>query len=137
MATRGIRNNNPGNIDHHENTKWLGELPHDKSIESRFCRFDTPEHGLRAIGKTLLTYKRKYEIDTIAGVIMRWAPSTENNTASYIKSVSDECRVKSTDKIDLQEYLPILICAIVRHENGSMPYTASQIGKAVSMAIVK
>ncbi|WP_310740157.1 hypothetical protein [Arsenophonus apicola] len=35
-AARGIRNNNPGNIDYNPVNKWQGQLPVDKSIESRF-----------------------------------------------------------------------------------------------------
>jgi len=136
MTTRGIRNNNPGNIDHNDSINWLGELPVDKAIESRFCRFETPVHGLRALGKNLLSYKKR-GINTVSGIIMRWAPSTENNTGAYINSVAEACGVEPTEIIDIAEYLPILICSIVKHENGSMPYTAAQIGEAVAMAKVK
>ncbi|EPC6969828.1 structural protein, partial [Providencia stuartii] len=29
---RGIRNNNPGNIDYNKANNWKGQLPHDPSI---------------------------------------------------------------------------------------------------------
>ncbi|HDF2344629.1 TPA: structural protein, partial [Morganella morganii] len=47
--SRGIRNNNPGNIDYRPANNWKGQLPYDKSIEPRFCRFSAPEYGIRAI----------------------------------------------------------------------------------------
>ena len=135
-TTRGIRNNNPGNIDHNDAINWMGELPVDKAIEPRFCRFETPIYGLRALGKNLLSYKKR-GINTVSGIIMRWAPSTENNTGAYIDSVADACGVEPTEIIDIAEFLPILICSIVKHENGTMPYSAAQIGEAVKMALVK
>ncbi len=51
--TRGIRNNNPGNIDHNPKNKWQGQLQHDPKIEKRFCRFESPEYGIRALMKLL------------------------------------------------------------------------------------
>ncbi|MDE9591255.1 structural protein, partial [Xenorhabdus bovienii] len=54
--TRGLRNNNPGNIDHNPANKWQGQLPHDLSIEKRFCRFESPEYGIRALIKLLINY---------------------------------------------------------------------------------
>lgn len=57
--TRGIRNNNPGNIDYNPANKWQGQLPMDKVIEPRFCRFESPEYGIRALMKLLSTYHKK------------------------------------------------------------------------------
>lgn len=82
---RGVRNNNPGNIDR-TNTIWLGE---DRSAaalasEKRFCVFETPQASFRALAKTLLTYQRKHGLRTVRDMISRWAPSVENNTEAYI-----------------------------------------------------
>lgn len=73
-TARGLRNNNPGNIDHSPANRWQGQLAHDPTIEKRFARFDTPENGIRTLACTLLTYYRKHGLSTVAAIIGRWAP---------------------------------------------------------------
>ncbi|GEM_PF-3663667 len=41
QITRGVRNNNPGNIDYNPRNQWQGQLRPDPAIEKRFARFDT------------------------------------------------------------------------------------------------
>ena len=53
--TRGVRNNNPGNCDHNPGNQGQGQLKPDPAIEKRFARFDTPENGIRTLGKLPLT----------------------------------------------------------------------------------
>ena len=63
----------------------------------RFCRFETPAYGIRAMCRLFITYqdarlaKDGSRIDTVAEIIERYAPSTENDTLAYIKSVSQTC----------------------------------------------
>lgn len=89
MATkqlpRGIRNNNPLNI--RIGNVWLGEVKHptDKSFE----QFISMEYGIRAGFVILRRYIRRYGIDTIAEIVSRWAPSSENNTRAYIAAVAN------------------------------------------------
>ncbi|MER5002585.1 structural protein, partial [Providencia stuartii] len=90
---RGIRNNNPGNIDYNKANNWKGQLPHDPSIEPRFCRFESPVYGIRALMALLRTYQRKYGLKTVSGLIDRWAPTNENNTRAYINGVAKELGV--------------------------------------------
>ena len=135
--TRGVRNNNPGNIDHNDSNKWVGELPVDKKIESRFCRFDTPENGIRALCKLLLTYQRKHGIKTVSGLISRWAPSGENDTAAYIQSVAKSARVQPLDVIDLSNR-PIMagiVKAIIKHENAGYEYPDGVLYEGVTRGI--
>jgi len=51
MAARGLRNNNPGNIDYNSRNDWQGQLPPDPVIEKRFARFDTPKKWHSCIGQ--------------------------------------------------------------------------------------
>ena len=62
---RGVRNNNPGNIDRTA-VVWQGEdrSPEALKREARFCVFVTPQAGFRAVAKTLLTYQRKHGLRT-------------------------------------------------------------------------
>lgn len=82
--TRGLRNNNPGNIVKGAGKPFQGEVV--PSTDSRFRQFATMEHGYRAILKLLVNYVKGGH-DTIHKIINRWAPSNENNTANYISIV--------------------------------------------------
>lgn len=71
----------------------------------RFARFDTPENGIRALGKLLQTYQRVYGLNTVAKIISRWAPSNENDTAAYVRSVERRIGLAPGAKIQLTELL--------------------------------
>jgi hypothetical protein len=134
--TRGERANNPGNIREYPNdpTAWKGERATDDDPE--FEEFETPEDGIRALGKVLLAYQRKYGIRTIRGIINRYAPSTENDTESYISAVSLKLGVDSRDLIDLSDkrMLRDLVEAIIHHENGRVSYADTVIDEGVKRA---
>ncbi|ELY3838636.1 hypothetical protein ACTV1P_003976 [Cronobacter malonaticus] len=122
---RGIRNNNPGNLD--RGSPWQGLV--NNPSEPRFCTFKDPVWGIRALAVTLITYhdKRRAKdgssIDTISEVIERWAPPNENDTAAYIREVAKVVGVTPDMVIDLHDYdtLRPLVEAIIRHENGRGP----------------
>lgn len=117
MTARGIRNRNPGNLRHGD--KWQGLA--EEQTDSAFCQFESMEYGCRALMKTLQTYHDKHGLDTIEGIISRWAPTNENDTESYISSVSKQLDVNSKESLDLEHnpqlYLE-LAKAIALHENG-------------------
>lgn len=113
---RGIRNNNPGNIRH--GSKWQGLSI--KQNDSEFCQFDEMKYGCRALIRLLVTYVTQYNCNTIHKFITRYAPSIENNTDAYIKSVSQALGVDPKQEIDFSDkilYLK-LAKAIAYHECG-------------------
>lgn len=132
---RGERNNNPGNIDYNPANKWQGQLPHDQNIESRFCRFQTTEYGIRAIYKLLQTYQRKYGLNSVAAIINKYAPPVENNTTGYIRRAADDIGVAVLDKIDTSDKKTgiALAKAIVSVELGYQPYGEATFEKAWSL----
>lgn len=82
--TRGIRNNNPGNI-RRSKSRWKGLSKNQ--TDSLFCVFDSMNYGLRAMMVLIAGYiKRGY--DTPRKIINRYAPSFENNTDDYLRFVS-------------------------------------------------
>lgn len=133
--SRGIRNNNPGNIDYYPANNWKGQLAHDKTIEPRFCRFSAPEYGIRAIIALLRNYQHKYGLNTVTGLISRWAPSNENNTAAYVRGVAKALEVSPDAVIRLADKNTVLSMAkaIIQHENGSQPYPDTLFEKAYSL----
>lgn len=142
MATtsRGIRNNNPGNIDYNKANQWQGQLPFDPAVESRFARFDTAENGIRALGKLLRTYQARYDLYTVSDIIQRWAPVSENDTQAYVTAVEQRILLrtgKPVVQLDLgnPDILSCLVQAIIQHENGCVPYSAAVIDEGVRRAL--
>jgi hypothetical protein len=127
MTARGLRLNNPGNIRHGD--KWRG-LAADQP-DTAFCKFIAPVYGIRAMVKILMAY-RKRGINTVAEIISTWAPTVENDTAAYIKSVCSRTGVGPNDPIEPTN--PELIKAIIRHECGSQPYSDNTINDGIKLA---
>jgi len=120
--SRGIRNNNPGNIRWGD--EWKGLVPEGQRTDKSFCQFRGPEFGIRAMIIILRNYQRKYGLKTITGIIKRWAPPNENDTQAYIRSVAQATGTDADKPIDLMDSRKLfpLLQAIIRHENGSQPY---------------
>lgn len=131
---RGIRNNNPGNI--RWGSPWQGLVPADKHTDPDFCQFISAAWGIRALCRILITYKDSYGLDTISKIIGRWAPSSENDTASYIADVSLSMNKGADDVIDTHTYEDMLglVIAIIRHENGQQPYDVVTLSKGLQLA---
>ena len=139
---RGIRNNNPGNI--RRGAPWLGlasrhEMTPEQKREKEFCVFRAPEWGIRAIVKIIYTYERKYSLDTVAGIIERWAPPVENDTSSYITQVAKAMDVEQDEPLNIRadNTMRLLVRAIIKHENGSEPYDDATIRASIALARVK
>ncbi|WP_105450349.1 hypothetical protein [Escherichia coli] len=132
-GARGIRNNNPGNLEYSKTNPWVGQTGDD----GRFAKFETPEHGIRALGRNLMSYQRQ-GIDTVSEIINRWAPPTDkNDTMSYIKTVCEQLGVSADEPLDASnpDTLKALCAAIIHHENGSQPYSDQQLTAGVNAAL--
>ena len=90
----GIRNNNPGNI------RYVGQKNATMG-EGGFAKFETMDDGVAAIQKQIGLYSHRDGINSVSGIIGKWAPPNENNTASYIDSVAKSIGVDKNDKIDV------------------------------------
>jgi hypothetical protein len=102
-APLGIRNNNPGNLRPGGN----------------FAQYPDMQTGLTALDNNLQSYG-KQGVNTISGVISKWAPPNENDTNGYIKEVSQRLGVGPNQKIDLTNPLvrQSISTAIALRENG-------------------
>lgn len=110
---RGIRNNNPLNI--RKGNDWKGER-HPQS-DRQFEEFLTLELGIRAALVLVRNYMSGYngktpKFNTIAKIIRRWAPPTENATDRYINFVADA--VSTPKDLPLSFGNRALICDILR-----------------------
>ncbi|PCI44020.1 MAG: structural protein [Proteobacteria bacterium] len=112
---RGIRNNNPLNIRYSPANRWQGQIGVD---DKGFVIFRSPELGVRAAFKILESYRKK-GIDTIKDIIYRWAPPEDNNdTKTYINSVSKIIDKNSFSKIVTPQDKISLLVAMAKIENG-------------------
>jgi hypothetical protein len=133
-VSRGIRNNNPGNI-RRSSTHWQGMS--STQSDTSFITFDTPEHGIRAMTRIILNYQQNHQLNTVDGIVNRWAPPTENNTVAYVNAVARNVGVTPSTPIDLQanpQILSRLVNAIILHENGSNPYDPEVVSRGVQAA---
>lgn len=133
MMTRGIRDNNPGNL-RPGRTPWRGQT----AVEDGYCVFDTPENGIRALAKQLLVYQDDHDCHTVRDIVGRWAPPEDHNdTAAYIAAVADQLGVDPDVAIDLHDALRLatLTQAIITHENGPDNYTLAQIDGGIAEAL--
>lgn len=118
VLPRGLRNNNPGNI-RLSATKWQGEV---KGTDPAFCTFRSMPYGYRALMKLLITYFNVHGLDTISGIIRRWAPMSENDTPAYIERVSGLTGYPADYKLTpTRDVLTALASAISYVENGLPP----------------
>ncbi len=117
MKPRGLRNCNPGNIRLSDD-KWQGLR--EEQTDEDFFQFQSMAWGYRALIRTLQNYRRKHNCWTIRDFITRWAPSCENNTLAYIKSVCNYLGVPSVyvPDVDDKDTMCALAAAMSRHENG-------------------
>ncbi len=115
--SRGLRNNNPGNI-RLSKTRYMGEMP--TSTDRAFKQFTTMAWGYRAMFVLLHTY-HKNGFRTLRQMIDRYAPPIENHTEGYISSVCKWAGVFDNvelDTMDPAEMIPIVM-AMSRVENGT------------------
>lgn len=112
ILTRGLRNNNPLNIEKGNN--WQGEQ--QPQSDRRFEEFVSLEYGLRAgfiiLKKYIARPPRGYGQDTIARIISKWAPHTENATEHYINFVSAKTGILKSERLRWEDKSKL--CAIVR-----------------------
>lgn len=113
---RGLRNNNPLNIEAGPFTQGQEGFV---GSDGRFARFAEPQQGVDAASKLLDVYGSKHGLNTVRGIIGRWAPSAEagNNTGGYVASVAARLGVDPDQPLG-PEHRQALIAAMGQFENG-------------------
>ena len=86
--TRGIRNNNPGNIKYRKNDPWVGQVSQDKD---GFAVFDKMEHGYRALVLNGMNRAKANPQGTVLDYVNRFAnTSPENERINYAKYINED-----------------------------------------------
>ncbi len=126
--TRGFRNHNPGNLRDASNTTGKN---------GGFSTFASDDDGLSAMARQLMLYGDRGN-NTPGGIINAYAPRSENNTRAYIDDVTSRTGFGAGQRLDLHnpEVLKMLMASMIRHEQGSQPYTEEQLKNAIRTAIM-
>ena len=115
---RGLDNRNPGNI-RQSKVRYRGEVR--PSRDPAFKEFESLAWGYRAIFVLLDTYRIRHGLDTLRGMISRWAPPSENRTDAYIRAVAADTGLDPDERLntrDARTMIPVA-AAISRVENGT------------------
>lgn len=141
--SRGIRNNNPGNIKLSRD-RWQGlasyeEMTDFQRLETVFFVFREAVWGIRAMARILHNYQYKRGLKTVGSMISRWAPPNDSNkTDAYIDFVARRMSISAGTVFNFEEPVRAipLIKAIIYMENGSQPYSDAQIHRGFELAQV-
>ncbi|MFM5924581.1 MAG: hypothetical protein ACKOPG_10400 [Novosphingobium sp.] len=113
-ATRGMRNNNPGNLEYGPFARQLGATGSD----GRFAVFPTFEAGVKA-QERLLGGRTYYGggLNTINAILNRYAPPGENPTGNYAAYVSRVTGIPSDQPLNRGD-IPTVAAAMRQFESG-------------------
>lgn len=139
-APRGIRNNNPGNLNYvGQNGATL-----ENHATPRFARFNSAFEGFAALGKQIKAYYNGtskaagyQKLQSVEDIISRFAPASENNTQGYINKLSKMLGVGRGDSLNIQDpqVLATLMNGITQIENGKNPYAPEMVLKAAQSTV--
>lgn len=115
--TRGMRNNNPGNI------RAVGNQRRDRE---GFRVFDSMEEGVKAADSQLQRYAKR-GINTIDSIVNTWAPSKDkNNVPAYIKDIVKDTGIDANAPLNPSSYNAVM-AAMFKHESGNKAPTEGTI----------
>lgn len=138
LTPRGIRNNNPGNIER-SNIQWQGSISADQvqqllqvPYDVTFEQFASPNYGVRAIGHILLS-KQSRGLTSVDAIIRDYSKTDQD---AYVRNVTTALGLDPNSggqyqDIDVGAVLPTLAIAIIQQENGQQPYQPSDIANWV------
>ena len=120
QSKRGYRNNNPLNIRINPGNNWKGKIL--ANTDGVFEQFISMPYGFRAALVLFRNYIRKGD-NTLAKIVAKWAPPTENHTGIYTSFVANKTGIDPERVIKRSdaESLKLLAHAMAWYENGSAP----------------
>lgn len=115
-SPRGIRNNNPGNLN------FAGQAGATKEggENGRFAVFESMRDGISALYKQIQLYFSR-GVNTIESVVNKYAPADDNNNVqAYIKQLVGATGKQADEKLSGEDTETVfkLIRGIINHENG-------------------
>ncbi|TKY81015.1 hypothetical protein R0L47_13280 [Pectobacterium polonicum] len=129
IAPRGIRNNNPGNLN------FMGQKGARKEdgANGRFAVFSSMDDGIEALYQQLGLYFGRGK-DTIDEIINTYAPASDgNNIVAYAEQLSRATGKGRNEKLNYndKQMMARLMQGIIDHENGKGYVQPQQIAGVV------
>ena len=114
----GMRYNNPGNL----------------RPGGREAHYPTMQAGVLAALNNLIAYQHLHGLHTIRGIITRWSPPSENDTAAYIQYVSSHTGIGPDQWISATDARTAynILMAIFANENAGQTPDASLVHSVVA-----
>ncbi len=111
---RGIRDNNPLNL------KYAGGQPWAIGNDGGFGIYENQMSGVAAAQRQLLIYQQRDHLNTVRGIVGKWAPPGENDTSAYAAAVAQQMGVSLDAPLNLrdQAVASSLIAAMAQQETG-------------------
>lgn len=122
---RGIRNNNPGNL----NFAGQSGATKEGGENGRFAVFGSMQEGVAALYKQLQLYFKR-GANTLSSIVNKYAPAGDNNNVgAYISALSSATGKGANEALDPNDTGTIarLMKGIVDHENGKGYISSSDI----------
>ena len=107
-----IGKNNPFNIRHSRGNHWRGQIGYTKGFVNFSCR----QYGIRAAIYLLTWSYRRIGINTIDGIIHRFAPAVENDTERYIQFVCNRSGISRNASLMLEYQYQLVLKAMSEFE---------------------
>jgi hypothetical protein len=98
IDTLGYKQNNPGNIRRSAEV-FDGEI----SSFTAFKSFNSMRYGYRALAIILYNYFKRGN-DTIRKMITVYSPPSENDTAAYIRFVSEQTGIPADKRLSISDF---------------------------------
>lgn len=118
-ASRGLNNNNPGNL-RLTLIEWEGKVPNSQNTDKFFEQFTSVEYGLRALYTDIINDIANKGQNTLYKLLNSYAPAHENNTNAYIDFVAGDTLIDPAEPIILNKAnITAIVKAIVKMEIGS------------------
>jgi hypothetical protein len=116
MTPLTIRYNNPGALEYQP---WMAKYGASLGDNGRYAAFPSPDAGYQVMGKVLDTYQNKHGLNTVSGIVNRWAPASvdNNSTGTYTQKVAQALGVDPNTPIS-PEQRPALMQAMASYEAG-------------------
>lgn len=110
------RYNNPGAL---EFQPWMEKYGARLGPNGRYAAFESPDAGYGVMSRVLDTYRDKHGLNTVAGIVNRWAPANvdNNSTSTYTQKVAASLGVDPHAPLT-PEQRPALMRAMASYESG-------------------
>lgn len=128
---RGIRNNNPGNL----NFAGQAGAQKEEGPNGRFAVFQSMTAGVAALYRQIQLYAAR-GINTISKIVNKYAPAADNNdVGAYIKALMGATGKDANEALDTSDTQTMmsLLRGIINHENGKGHVSDDQILKGMQV----